>query len=129
MMDRDCEPHIRGMRHLTPSQWTAMKRSVIRRIHAERGRMMRLVAVAAVAALWEGWRRLCERQRARSELCAMSDYELHDMALSRTYIDAATRKGRDDDASAGRNVDIETVEGDAVVKPGHDNREEGRCSA
>jgi len=63
MIGNEPEPHAHDARYLTPLQWTVMKRSIIRGIHVERGRMLRSVAMATVAALRRGWRSLRERQR------------------------------------------------------------------
>jgi len=96
MIDNEREPHAHDARYLTPLQWTALKRSIIRDIHVERGRMLRSVAMAAVAALRHSWRRLRERQQARDELRSMSDYELREIGVTRSGIEAVTRHGNDD---------------------------------
>jgi uncharacterized protein YjiS (DUF1127 family) len=96
MIEDEPEPHAHDARYLTPLQWTALKRITIQRAHAERGRMLRSVASAAVAALRHGWRCLRERQQARDQLRSMSDYELHDIGVTRAGIDAVTRRGHDD---------------------------------
>lgn len=92
MIDNERESHAHDARYLTPLQWTALRRSIVRSIHVERGRMLRSVAMAAVAALRDSWRRLRERQQARNELRAMSDYELRDIGVTRAGIDAVTRR-------------------------------------
>lgn len=92
MIDNEPKPHAHDVRCLTPLQWTALKQCIVQRARAERGRMLRLVAIAAVAALCRGWRRPRERQQARNELRAMSDYELRDIGVTRAGIDAVTRR-------------------------------------
>jgi uncharacterized protein (DUF1330 family)/uncharacterized protein YjiS (DUF1127 family) len=96
MIDNEPEPHAHDPRYLTLLQWTALKRSIIRGIHVERGRMLRSVAIAVVAALRHGWRCLRERQQARDQLRSMSDYELRDIGVTRAGIDAVIRHGNDD---------------------------------
>jgi uncharacterized protein (DUF1330 family)/uncharacterized protein YjiS (DUF1127 family) len=96
MIDNERETYAHDVRRLTPLQWTALRRSIIARAHAERARMLRSVAVAVVAALRRGWRGLRERQQARNELRSMSDYELRDIGVTRAGIDAVTRYGDDD---------------------------------
>lgn len=96
MIDDKRETYAHDVRRLTPLQWTALKRSIIRRVHAERGRMLRSIAIAAVAALRRGWRGQRERQQARDELRSMSDYELRDIGVTRAGIDAVIRDGNDD---------------------------------
>lgn len=100
MIDNECEPHAHDTRHLTPLQWTALKRSVAQRAHAERAWMLRSVAIAVVAALRHGWRGLRERQQACDQLRSMSDYELRDIGVTRAGIDAVTRHGNDDATQA-----------------------------
>jgi uncharacterized protein (DUF1330 family)/uncharacterized protein YjiS (DUF1127 family) len=98
MIDNQHEPHPLDARHLTLLQWTALKRSIIQRAHAERARILRSVTMTVVAALRQGWHRLRERQQARDQLRSMSDYELRDIGVTRAGIDAVTRHGNDDAA-------------------------------
>ncbi|KAA0078001.1 DUF1330 domain-containing protein [Tardiphaga sp. P9-11] len=100
MIDSEREPHAHHTHHLTPLQWTALKRSVVQRAHAERARMLRSVVIAVVAALRHGWRGLRERQQACDQLRSMSDYELRDIGVTRANIDAVTRHGNDDATQA-----------------------------
>jgi uncharacterized protein (DUF1330 family)/uncharacterized protein YjiS (DUF1127 family) len=96
MIDNEREPHAHDARYLTPLQWTELKRSIIRGIHVERGRMLRSVAMTAVTALRHSWHSLRERQQARDELHSMSNYELRDVGVTRAGIDAVTHRGETD---------------------------------
>jgi uncharacterized protein (DUF1330 family)/uncharacterized protein YjiS (DUF1127 family) len=91
-MADDFDPGAHDARHMTPQQWTATRQSVIRNARAERNRMIRSSLRLAVAALRAGWRRLCERQRARASLRTMSDYELRDIGVTRAGIESAIRR-------------------------------------
>jgi uncharacterized protein (DUF1330 family)/uncharacterized protein YjiS (DUF1127 family) len=79
-------------RHLTPLQWTALRKCIVRRAHEERNRAIRQMLVGAFAAIRSAWRRVRCRQEARAELCSMTDRELRDIGLSRSGIEAAIRR-------------------------------------
>lgn len=89
MREFDFDPRAHDARRLTPQQWMAARQAIIRNAHAERNRMIRSGFYAAMVALCAVWRRLCERQQARAELRAMSDYELRDIGVTRAGIEAA----------------------------------------
>ena len=91
MIDQNCDLCGHDPRRLTLPQWTAMRRSILRRAHAERRRLIRSTLRKIMAALGAGWRHLWARQQARATLYAMSDYELRDIGLTRTRIEAAIR--------------------------------------
>jgi uncharacterized protein (DUF1330 family)/uncharacterized protein YjiS (DUF1127 family) len=91
MSDDGFDPHAYDVRFLTPVQWTAWKRSIVTRVHDERRRTIR----RALARVWGVVRSVCRRlrqgQEARDALRAMSDYELKDIGLARSGIEAAIR--------------------------------------
>lgn len=90
MLDREAGPHAHDARHLTPRQWGVLRQSIIRQVHAERGRMIRAMIVGAAAAVHTTWRRLHQRRQALAALHAMSDYELRDIGVARSGIEAAS---------------------------------------
>jgi uncharacterized protein YjiS (DUF1127 family) len=89
MPDRKCNPRACDVRGLTPLQWTDIRRSATRWAHAERGRMIRALAIAAVAGVRTWCRRIREHEQARADLRAMNDHELRDIGVNRLAIEAA----------------------------------------
>jgi uncharacterized protein YjiS (DUF1127 family) len=96
MSDDGFDPWACDVRHLTPQQWTALRKAIIGRAHAERNRAIRQMVMGAFRALREGWRRRRRRQEARAALCSMTAYELRDIGLSRCGIEAAIRRDKMD---------------------------------
>jgi uncharacterized protein YjiS (DUF1127 family) len=80
-------------RHLTPQQWTALRKCIIGRAHEERNRAIRQTVTSASRAIRSAWRRIRCRREARATLRSMTDLELWDMGLSRSGIEAAIRRG------------------------------------
>jgi uncharacterized protein YjiS (DUF1127 family) len=94
-----------GVRHLTPQQWTALRRSIIARATEERKRAIGETAARAgwlcralfvpasgiSGALRRAWRRLRQHQRRLRdlrELSQMDDLALKDIGISRLDIGA-----------------------------------------
>ncbi|MEH2480890.1 uncharacterized protein (DUF1330 family)/uncharacterized protein YjiS (DUF1127 family) [Nitrobacteraceae bacterium AZCC 2146] len=100
MSDDGFDPRSYDVRYLTPLQWTARKRSIIERAHAERRRTIRLMFACAIGAVRSACRRMRHRQEARDALRSMTDYELKDIGLARSGIEAAIRRGEQDANSA-----------------------------
>jgi uncharacterized protein YjiS (DUF1127 family) len=90
-------------RHLTPSQWTALRKSIIVRAHEERNRAIRRMVMAAFAAVRNAWHRMRCRQQARAALRSMTDYELRDIGITRSGIEPAIRQN-DLDAAGDRSA-------------------------
>jgi uncharacterized protein YjiS (DUF1127 family) len=84
---RACYP-----RHLSPQQWTVLRKRIVSRAQAERSRFIRQIVVGGFRALWMAWRRMLLRQEARAALRAMTDRELWDIGLSRCDIEGAIRR-------------------------------------
>ena len=82
-----CDP-----RHLTPQQWTALRKCIVSRAQEERNRLIRQMVVGGFRALWQGWRRMLLRQEARAALRSMTDRELSDIGVSRSGIEGAIRR-------------------------------------
>ena len=95
-MADDCGLRAPDARHLSPRQWTLLRQTVTRDVHAARGRMIRWAVFATMATFAAGWRRLSARQQARTALHAMCDTELRDIGVSRVGIEAAIRHHPDD---------------------------------
>ncbi|MDB5618557.1 MAG: hypothetical protein JWQ24_2795 [Tardiphaga sp.] len=85
------DPHAYDVRFLTPLQWAARKQSIVTRVHAERRRTIRRASARAWAIVRNVCRRLSEEQDARDALRSMTDYELKDIGLARSGIEAAIR--------------------------------------
>lgn len=100
MSDDGFDPRSYDVRYLTPLQWTARKRSIVERAHAERRRAIRLMFACAFGAVRSACRRMRHRQEARAALRSMTDYELKDIGLARFGIEAAIRRGEQDANSA-----------------------------
>jgi uncharacterized protein YjiS (DUF1127 family) len=83
------DPFAADSRHLSPQQWTALRKYVVSRAEEERKRVIRQMGAAFAGALWSAWNRLRRLRRARSELYAMTERELRDIGLSRSGIEAA----------------------------------------
>jgi uncharacterized protein (DUF1330 family)/uncharacterized protein YjiS (DUF1127 family) len=81
----------------TLAQRSDLRRAIVAAAHAARDRAIRRALTAAVRMIWRGWASIRARHRARSELAAMDDYQLRDIGLARTGIEAAIRRGRPDD--------------------------------
>jgi len=101
-----CDP-----RHLTPQQWTALRKCIVSRAQAERNRLIRQIVVGGFRALWRAWRRMLVRQEARAALRSMTDRELWDIGISRSGIEGAIRR---DDTDA---VDEPVRRRSGVVAP------------
>jgi uncharacterized protein YjiS (DUF1127 family) len=84
MSDDGFDPRSYDVRYLTPLQWTARKRSIIKRAHAERRRAIHLMFACAFGAVRSACRRMRQRQEARDALRSMTDYELKDIGLARS---------------------------------------------
>jgi uncharacterized protein YjiS (DUF1127 family) len=91
MPDDGFDPWTRDVRHLTPQQWTALRKDIIARAHAERNRAIERMVAGAFRALRDAWRYRRCRQEARAALCSMTAYELRDIGLSRGDIEGAIR--------------------------------------
>lgn len=89
MRDKHVKSVVRDGRGLTPSQWTALRHTILRNAHLERDRMIRSAVTSAITSFKAGWRRLGERQRARAALHAMRDVELRDIGVTRAGIENA----------------------------------------
>jgi uncharacterized protein (DUF1330 family)/uncharacterized protein YjiS (DUF1127 family) len=87
-------------RLLTQPQWTARRRCITERANAARHRAIRRAAVRAFETVQNFFRQLQRRQKARGELHSMSDYELKDLGLARSGIEAAIRRGNRDAGAA-----------------------------
>ena len=83
------DPFAADSRHLSPQQWTALRKYYVSRAEEERKRIFRRMGAAFARALWRAWKHL-RRLKARSELYAMTERELRDIGLSRSGIEAAT---------------------------------------
>lgn len=109
MSDDGLAPGACDVRHLTPQQWTALRRSILARAQEERMSAIRHMAALPRAALRGACalglraiitlasmtkRQLNQRRRARDlrELSAMDDVALRDIGLSRLDIRAAQSK-------------------------------------
>ena len=93
MADDGCDPRTCDVRWLSASQWSARRRCLVKRVHAARRRAIRLAAMRIFAAVRSACRGSGERQQARDTLRAMSDYELKDIGLARSGIEASIRSG------------------------------------
>ena len=93
MPDDGFDPHAYDVRFLNASQWAAHRRCMVRRVHAARRRAIRLAVMRIFEGVGNACRRFGERQQARDTLRAMSDYELKDIGLARSGIEAAIRSG------------------------------------
>ena len=92
MSDDGFDPCACDPRHLTPQQWTALRKCIVSRAHEERNRLIRQMVVGGLRALWKAWRRMLLRQQARAALRSMSDRELWDIGISRSGIEGAIRR-------------------------------------
>jgi uncharacterized protein YjiS (DUF1127 family) len=101
MFDDGFEPFTGDARHLTPQQWTALRKSIVRRADEERKRAIRQMFAGSFGMIRRAWRRIQLRREARAELGSMTDRELWDIGLSRSGIEAAVRQ---DDADAGVGI-------------------------
>jgi uncharacterized protein YjiS (DUF1127 family) len=72
--------------------WITRRKHIVRRANRERRRSIGLMVSGAFAVFAQAFRRWNDRQRSRAALRAMSDYELRDLGVSRTAIDAAIRR-------------------------------------
>jgi uncharacterized protein YjiS (DUF1127 family) len=81
--------------------WTARKQRIVRRANRERQQAIRTMVWAALEAIPRAVQRWNARRHARATLCSMTDYELRDLGVSRTAIEAALRRyeGNPDDYS------------------------------
>jgi uncharacterized protein YjiS (DUF1127 family) len=91
MSEDGFDPFESDARHLTTQQWTALRKSIVRRAHQERQRAIRHMVADTVRLIWRAWQRIRIRQEARAALGSMTDRELRDMGLSRAGIEAAIR--------------------------------------
>lgn len=96
MPDDDFDPCACDPRHLTLRQWTALRKFIVARAQADRTRLIGHMVIGGLRALWTAWRRMRLRREARIALASMSDRELRDIGVSRSWIDVAVRR---------RNVD------------------------
>lgn len=92
MSDDGFDPSACDPRHLTPQQWTALRKCIVSRAQAERNRLIRQMVVGGFRALWRAWRRMLLRQEARAALRSMTDRELWDIGISRSGIEGAIRR-------------------------------------
>jgi len=83
-------------RHLTPQQWTELRKSIVAGAHEERSRAITAIVSRMFRAARRLWRSIRIRAEARAALRAMTDHELRDIGLSRSGIEAAIR-GRERD--------------------------------
>jgi uncharacterized protein YjiS (DUF1127 family) len=83
------DPFTADSRHLSPQQWTALRKYFVGQAEEERKRVIRQTGAAFAGALWSAWKRLRRLREARSELYAMTERELRDIGLSRSGIEAA----------------------------------------
>ena len=92
MSDDDFDPSTCDPRHLTPQQWTALRKCIISRAQEERNRTIRQIVVGAFRAFRTAWHRARRRQEARAALRSMTARELWDIGLARSGIEAAIRQ-------------------------------------
>jgi uncharacterized protein YjiS (DUF1127 family) len=92
MTDDGLEPFAGDARHLTPQEWTALKKYILWRAHEARNRAISQMVAGTFGAIWKVWRRIRIRQEARATLGSMTDRELRDIGLSRSGIEAAIRR-------------------------------------
>jgi uncharacterized protein YjiS (DUF1127 family) len=104
MSDDGFDPFAADARHLTPQQWTALRKRIVGRAHEERNRAIRQLVASAFGAIRSVWRRIRSRQEARAALRSMTDRELWDIGLSRSGIEAAI--GADDGESGVSRLEI-----------------------
>lgn len=108
-------------RHLTPQQWTALRKCIVGRAHEERNRAIRQMVAGTFGTIRSAWRRIRCRQEARATLRSMTDRELWDIGLSRSGIEAGIR--RDDmDAAVG----VSRFEIPAATRPNAKHASRGR---
>jgi uncharacterized protein (DUF1330 family)/uncharacterized protein YjiS (DUF1127 family) len=91
MSDDGFDPRSYDVRYLTQPQWTALRQSIIKRAHADQSRAIRRMFACAFGAVRSACRRMRQRQGARDALRSMTDYELKDIGLARSGIEAAIR--------------------------------------
>jgi uncharacterized protein YjiS (DUF1127 family) len=92
MFDSGFEPFSGDARHLTPQEWTALRKCIVGRAHEERNRAIRQMVAGTFGVIWRVWRRIRDRQEARATLGSMTDRELWDIGLSRSGIEVAIRR-------------------------------------
>ncbi len=90
MPDDGFDPYACDPRHLTPRQWTALRKGIVARAQEERNRLIRQM-VGGIRELWRACRRMRLRREARTVLSSMSDRELRDIGISRPGIEGAIR--------------------------------------
>jgi uncharacterized protein YjiS (DUF1127 family) len=95
MSDDGFDPWKHDVRHLTPQQWTVLRKGIVGRARDERNRAIRRMILGAIRAVRNAWRRIQLRQEARAALCSMNDRELRDIGLSRCCIEGAIRRDLD----------------------------------
>jgi uncharacterized protein YjiS (DUF1127 family) len=75
-----------------PQPWSARRKRITRRANHERHRAIRTMVWVVFAGIAHAVRRWSERRHARATLRSMTDYELRDLGISRTAIEAALRR-------------------------------------
>jgi len=98
-----------GIRHLTPQQWTALRKCIVERAHAERRRAIRRTLAGIWRLIRSGWHHIQVRQEARATLRSMTDRELWDIGVSRSGIEAAIRRHETDAVVEILHPDIQAV--------------------
>ena len=92
---------VRGPQGPTSQPWSARRKRITRRANRERHQAIRTMVWAAITGLARAAWRWNQRRHARATLRSMTDYELRDLGISRTAIEAALRRyeGNPDDYS------------------------------
>ena len=72
--------------------WATRRKRIVRRANRERHQAIRGMVIGAFSALTRALQRWNDRQRARAALLSMTDYELRDIGISRTAMEAAIRR-------------------------------------
>jgi uncharacterized protein YjiS (DUF1127 family) len=92
---------VREPQRPTSQPWIARRKRIVRRANRERHQAIRTMVWAVFTGLARAARRWNERRHARATLRSMTDYELRDLGVSRTAIEAALRRyeGNPDDYS------------------------------
>jgi hypothetical protein len=62
MSDGGFDPFAGDARHLTPQQWTTLRKSMVRRAHEERNRAIRQLVAGTFGAVRSAWRRIRSRR-------------------------------------------------------------------
>jgi uncharacterized protein YjiS (DUF1127 family) len=90
---------VSGPQGPTSQPWSARRKRITRRANRERHQAIRTMVWAAITGLARAAWHWNQRRHARATLRSMTDYELRDLGISRTAIEAALRRyeGNPDD--------------------------------